>query len=141
MPCHLVTRYHHPTLTTSSRSEMSHQAAKRPGKGLAEEALRYVLAKIMASLCSHTVALAVNGKSFAVVLRSSTSNEPSEGLRPDTSLGEWLRSKFSGTKLSCREGGCGACAVLYAAPGKTADEALSINSCLRPMVSSMWSSL
>ena len=84
---------------------------------------------------SVTIDLTVNGRSFAVLLRSSTSNKPSEGIQPDTTLGAWLRSSgITGTKLSCREGGCGACAVLYAAPGETDDAAVSLNSCLRPMV-------
>src|ERR1041385_7267313 len=59
---------------------------------------------------------------------------------PTTLLVDWLRSDeigLTGTKLSCGEGGCGACTVPLprgAGPARRVDET-AINACLRPLVS------
>lgn len=59
---------------------------------------------------------------------------------PTTLLVDWLRSDavgLTGTKLSCGEGGCGACTVMLSrwdgARGRADDTA--VNACLRPLVS------
>lgn len=59
---------------------------------------------------------------------------------PTTLLVDWLRSDsigLTGTKLSCGEGGCGACTVMLARwePGSKGVSETAINSCLRPLVS------
>lgn len=51
---------------------------------------------------------------------------------PSMRLVEYLRTqtRYTGTKLSCGEGGCGACAVVLTSPS---GESYSVNSCLRPL--------
>ena len=52
-------------------------------------------------------------------------------------LSEFLRAnRFTGTKVGCGEGGCGACAVMISAiiPGGTTVEHRTVNACLRLLV-------
>ena len=70
---------------------------------------------------------AVNGKEYSL---------PASSVDPSVTLNEFIRrsTPFSGTKLSCGEGGCGACAVDVAcrdADGNVSH--MSVNSCLRPL--------
>ena len=59
---------------------------------------------------------------------------------PTTLLVDWLRGDavgLTGTKLSCGEGGCGACTVMLSrwdAAGQRVEDT-AINACLRPLVS------
>jgi xanthine dehydrogenase/oxidase len=71
----------------------------------------------------------VNGNRFAIP-------DPD----PTTLLIDWLRSDaigFTGTKLSCGEGGCGACTVMLSRwePEERRVIETAINSCLRPLCS------
>ena len=77
----------------------------------------------------NTLLFYVNGRRVAI-----------ERPDPTTLLVDWLRSDeigLTGTKLSCGEGGCGACTVMLsrwdAARGTV--EETAINACLRPLVS------
>ncbi|CAI5993037.1 unnamed protein product [Closterium sp. NIES-65] len=58
---------------------------------------------------------------------------------PDMTLNEFVRTKteFTGTKLACGEGGCGACAVMVARynPLTSTIDERSLNSCLLPLAS------
>jgi len=62
--------------------------------------------------------------------------------KPSTTitLGAYIRNntRFTGTKISCAEGGCGACVVVvgHPQPGSDSDELVwcSVNACLRPLV-------
>jgi xanthine dehydrogenase iron-sulfur cluster and FAD-binding subunit A len=70
---------------------------------------------------------AVNGKEFRL---------PAENVDPAVTLNDFIRRQtpFSGTKLSCGEGGCGACAVDVATLGPDGKIThMSVNSCLRPL--------
>lgn len=51
---------------------------------------------------------------------------------PTMKLNDWLRyeARLKGTKISCGEGGCGACVVMIEKDGK---DPLAVNSCLRMM--------
>ncbi|KAG8462578.1 hypothetical protein KFE25_010403 [Diacronema lutheri] len=71
-----------------------------------------------------TVSLRVNGTARALPAR----------LCGAMTLGDYLREheQLTGTKLSCREGGCGACTVLLRLPGESA--AMPANACLRLLV-------
>ena len=69
-----------------------------------------------------------------------TVNGTTVGLRditPHTTVLEWLRERgLTGTKEGCAEGECGACAVLVARPGSTAEhptEWVALNACLIPV--------
>lgn len=59
------------------------------------------------------------------------------GTTPHTTVLDWLREhSLTGTKEGCAEGECGACAVLVARPGTTAEhptEWVALNSCLVPV--------
>lgn len=59
---------------------------------------------------------------------------------PATLLVDWLRSPevgLTGTKIGCKQGGCGACTVLLSSwnPATGQVEHRSVNSCLRPLAS------
>ncbi|XP_019620006.1 PREDICTED: indole-3-acetaldehyde oxidase-like [Branchiostoma belcheri] len=58
---------------------------------------------------------------------------------PGVTLNEWLRSQrgLTGTKVMCREGGCGCCVVMVTHPDPTNGGACSytLNSCLCPLCS------
>ncbi|KAH9519689.1 aryl-alcohol oxidase 1 [Bulinus truncatus] len=57
---------------------------------------------------------------------------------PTTSLNDYIRNEagLKGTKVMCREAGCGCCAVTVTyAPGGEKMETMSINSCLCPLYS------
>lgn len=73
---------------------------------------------------------AVNGKKYEL---------PANEIDPSVTLNEFIRrqTEFTGTKLSCGEGGCGACAVdLSRKDPRTGDVThMSVNSCLRPLAS------
>lgn len=63
-----------------------------------------------------------------------------ENADPTTLLVDYLRSSdvgFTGTKLSCGEGGCGACTVMLSHYDTAQKEIvnLAVNSCLRPLCS------
>ena len=78
---------------------------------------------------SHAILFYVNGTRFAIP-------DPD----PTTLLVDWLRSDaigFTGTKLSCGEGGCGACTVMLSRwnPQEKRVVETAINSCLRPICS------
>ena len=64
---------------------------------------------------------------------------PASEVDPSVTLNDFIRrnTKFSGTKLSCGEGGCGACAVdLSRKDFRTGETThISVNSCLRPLAS------
>ena len=63
------------------------------------------------------VEFTLNGKRVAV-----------DNADPRMSLLDYLRAAgHTGTKSSCRQGGCGACTVMM-------DDGLAINACLRPLV-------
>ncbi|KAI8507313.1 hypothetical protein Bbelb_146930 [Branchiostoma belcheri] len=70
----------------------------------------------------------VNGKRYVVL-------NPDPGV----TLNEWLRSQrgLTGTKVMCREGGCGCCVVMVTHPDPTNGGACSytLNSCLCPLCS------
>ena len=73
---------------------------------------------------------AINGKEFSI---------PASEVDPSVTLNDFIRrsTDFSGTKLSCGEGGCGACAVDISKidPSSGKEIHLSVNSCLRPLAS------
>jgi len=78
---------------------------------------------------SHAIRFYVNGNRFEIP-------DPD----PTTLLIDWLRSDaigFTGTKLSCGEGGCGACTVMLSRwePKEKRVAETAINSCLRPLCS------
>nr|XP_039264202.1 indole-3-acetaldehyde oxidase-like [Styela clava] len=56
-----------------------------------------------------------------------------------TSLNSWLRNnpKLTGTKIMCKEGGCGACVVMVTTsdPMSGKDVKIAVNSCLYPLLS------
>ncbi|KAJ6542822.1 Molybdopterin-binding domain of aldehyde dehydrogenase-domain-containing protein [Mycena capillaripes] len=59
---------------------------------------------------------------------------------PDATLLDFIRSQgqgFTGTKLGCGEGGCGACTVVIQSrdPGTQQIQHLAVNACLAPIVS------
>ena len=59
---------------------------------------------------------------------------------PTTLLIDWLRADavgMTGTKLSCGEGGCGACTVMLSRwdPARKRVEETAVNACLRPLTS------
>eukprot|EP00930_Biecheleria_cincta_P077193 TRINITY_DN6446_c0_g2_i1.p1 TRINITY_DN6446_c0_g2~~TRINITY_DN6446_c0_g2_i1.p1 ORF type:complete len:1409 (-),score=252.41 TRINITY_DN6446_c0_g2_i1:261-4487(-) len=70
-----------------------------------------------------TVSFTINGKSRTVDAH----------LASHTLLSAYLRENelLKGTKLSCREGGCGACTVLLRPLKKTDSAAVPVNACLR----------
>ncbi len=78
---------------------------------------------------SHAILFYVNGTRFEIAAPD-----------PTTLLVDWLRSDavgLTGTKLSCGEGGCGACTVMLSrwdAKRRRAVET-AINACLRPLCS------
>lgn len=79
-----------------------------------------------------TIKFYVNGKQHVVPL--------GDRFLPMTSLNEYLRDSvgLTGTKVMCREAGCGCCAVTVTAPDRTGtgrDKTQSINSCLCPLLS------
>eukprot|EP01127_Copromyxa_protea_P020548 TRINITY_DN6897_c0_g1_i1.p1 TRINITY_DN6897_c0_g1~~TRINITY_DN6897_c0_g1_i1.p1 ORF type:complete len:1483 (-),score=356.31 TRINITY_DN6897_c0_g1_i1:3-4016(-) len=60
-----------------------------------------------------------------------------DSVDPTMSLNTFIRSLpgHKGTKLSCGEGGCGACTVLLSETSSSGDvKSFSVNSCLRPLV-------
>ncbi|HYM62709.1 MAG TPA: molybdopterin cofactor-binding domain-containing protein [Thermoanaerobaculia bacterium] len=78
---------------------------------------------------AHAILFYVNGKRFEIA-------DPD----PTTLLIDWLRSDaigLTGTKLSCGEGGCGACTVMLSRwePKERRVAETAINSCLRPLCS------
>lgn len=78
-----------------------------------------------------TIKFYVNGKEHVVAV--------GEKLSPTISLNEYLRDSagLTGTKVMCREAGCGCCAVTVTTPDPTASgqKTQSINSCLCPLLS------
>ena len=74
-----------------------------------------------------TIGFVLNGKPVSVDLDVSTMN---------MSLAEYIRhhTKYTGTKIHCHEGGCGACvlAITYSDP-TLGPVTKAINSCLRPL--------
>jgi xanthine dehydrogenase iron-sulfur cluster and FAD-binding subunit A len=79
------------------------------------------------STSSSDLLFAVNGREYRL---------PAESVDPSVTLNDFIRRQtpFSGTKLSCGEGGCGACAVDVARLGSDGQVShMSINSCLRPL--------
>ncbi|KAF0907925.1 hypothetical protein E2562_022313 [Oryza meyeriana var. granulata] len=74
------------------------------------------------------VVLAVNGERFEL------HRDGASGVSPGESLLEFLRSRtrFTGPKLGCGEGGCGACVVLLSTYDAEADEVThaTVSSCL-----------
>jgi hypothetical protein len=72
-----------------------------------------------------TVSFTVNGASRVV----------DAGAAATTDLVSYLRYNelLTGTKISCHEGGCGACTVLLLRPGES--EAVPVNACLRKLAS------
>ncbi len=61
-------------------------------------------------------------------------------VQPTTLLADWLRSPdvgLTGTKIGCKQGGCGACTVMLSSwnPATQQVEHRSVNSCLRPLAS------
>eukprot|EP00013_Stygamoeba_regulata_P024409 CAMPEP_0177646408 /NCGR_PEP_ID=MMETSP0447-20121125/9759_1 /TAXON_ID=0 /ORGANISM="Stygamoeba regulata, Strain BSH-02190019" /LENGTH=1301 /DNA_ID=CAMNT_0019148941 /DNA_START=93 /DNA_END=3998 /DNA_ORIENTATION=+ len=57
--------------------------------------------------------------------------------QPGMTLNEYIRryTPYKGTKLSCGEGGCGACAVTLSRTVDDKEELITVNSCLRPLAS------
>uniref|UniRef100_T1JJD0 FAD-binding PCMH-type domain-containing protein n=1 Tax=Strigamia maritima TaxID=126957 RepID=T1JJD0_STRMM len=81
---------------------------------------------MMATYCT---AVDINGQKYSVP----------KNLPPNTCLGDFIRdhAHLKGTKLSCREGACGACVVsarLYD-PVLKKENIVSVNSCLLPVYS------
>jgi hypothetical protein len=66
---------------------------------------------------------------------NGTARTVDAGIAATTGLVEYLRYNelLVGTKISCHEGGCGACTVLLRRPGESED--VPINSCLRKLAS------
>ena len=56
---------------------------------------------------------------------------------PQMTLAEYLRdvALLKGTKVSCAEGGCGACTVDVVDPASTTQPGRAINACLQPLCS------
>ena len=79
---------------------------------------------------ANSLVFAVNGQKFSL---NSTEVDPT------VTLNDFIRRKtrYTGTKLSCGEGGCGACAVNISKPDPITGEIVNIsaNSCLRPLAS------
>jgi len=78
---------------------------------------------------SHSLLFYVNGRRVVI-------DRPD----PTTLLVDWLRDDetgLTGTKLSCGEGGCGACTVMLSRwdPHRKRVAETAINSCLRPLCS------
>ena len=78
---------------------------------------------------AHSIDFFVNGKQ--VVLKEGEFN-------PTMSVADWLRSdkvKLFGTKISCGEGGCGACTVVISSydPITGTVKHRPVNSCLTPV--------
>jgi xanthine dehydrogenase/oxidase len=74
---------------------------------------------------SSDVSFKVNGTSYTV-------SNPD----PNVTLAQWLRSQpgLTGTKISCEQGGCGACTVMLSLPGNTGFAThMPVNACLRSM--------
>eukprot|EP01062_Namystynia_karyoxenos_P058951 TRINITY_DN50390_c0_g1_i1.p1 TRINITY_DN50390_c0_g1~~TRINITY_DN50390_c0_g1_i1.p1 ORF type:complete len:1352 (+),score=471.97 TRINITY_DN50390_c0_g1_i1:98-4057(+) len=68
-----------------------------------------------------TVALTVNGERVVA-----------EGVLPHHTLAAFLRQRgLTGTKISCGQGGCGACTVVLAVPGAAE---VAVNACIRPLL-------
>jgi len=76
------------------------------------------------------ISFALNGEQIVL---------PSGTIDPSITLNAFLREhsprRFTGTKLNCAKGGCGACAVVASFPGAatTPNRQFSLNSCLRPL--------
>ena len=71
------------------------------------------------------VTFKVNGTSYTV-------SSPD----PNVTLAQWLRSQpgLTGTKISCEQGGCGACTVMLSLPGRTGFAThMPVNACLRSL--------
>ena len=82
---------------------------------------------------SSSVQFTINGRSYTVVPGQD------RDITAATSLAIFLRTKtpLRGTKISCHEGGCGACtvALTYMDPATNQTMTRSVNSCLRPLYS------
>ena len=78
------------------------------------------------------ISFTLNGESVTIDPNTSTN------VSPHTTLAEYLRTtKWTGTKISCAEGGCGACtvAMTFTDPVSGSASTRAINSCLRPLFS------
>ncbi|CUG83879.1 Hypothetical protein, putative [Bodo saltans] len=80
-----------------------------------------------------TFSITINGEVYPINLTNDSS------VTPDTSLATFIRTKtnYRATKVSCAEGGCGACtvALTYVPPGETVPVTRPINSCLAKLLS------
>lgn len=79
-------------------------------------------------MASGNLVFALNGETVSI---------PGDKVDPTVTLNDFIRrsTRFKGTKLSCGEGGCGACAVDLSRvdPATGKEEHVSVNSCLRPL--------
>eukprot|EP00794_Sanderia_malayensis_P005903 gene5903-6588_t len=72
------------------------------------------------------IQLVVNGKEYKIL-----------NPRVDIRLSEWLRDDLhlTGTKLLCKEGGCGSCIVAVSKLNQFPERVKAVNSCLMPLIS------
>ncbi|CUE58771.1 xanthine dehydrogenase oxidase-like, putative [Bodo saltans] len=85
------------------------------------------------SSSSSVISFTLNGSTVT----ADFGNDPT--LTPSSRLSDFIRFKtpYTGTKVYCHEGGCGACVVnlTYTDPTTNAATTVPINSCLRPLLS------
>eukprot|EP00095_Tigriopus_kingsejongensis_P005797 maker-scaffold88_size394946-snap-gene-2.26 protein:Tk05797 transcript:maker-scaffold88_size394946-snap-gene-2.26-mRNA-1 annotation:"hypothetical protein DAPPUDRAFT_313254" len=94
-------------------------------KGMANSCLSDSSADPLQMREDHEVELEVNGNSVKV---------PVQTLDPQISLARFLRDHLhlTGTKISCAQGGCGACIVTVRVPNGAK---MGVNACLTPLMS------
>eukprot|EP00759_Apiculatamorpha_spiralis_P022645 PhF_6_TR26685/c0_g1_i2/m.38861/K00106/XDH; xanthine dehydrogenase/oxidase len=82
---------------------------------------------------SSAIQVTINGTLYTI------NPSATDAIDPKTTLAQYIRAHtpFKGTKVSCHEGGCGACMVslTYVDPVTNKPTTRAVNSCLRPLYS------